>query len=403
MTHCLEVKQRWSQMRLIPTTIIGVLSLIHFHLVVWWFPSLYPLPNIVPNFVESFLLFVTCVTGALSALTQLLMTGSITKPLVGHAALMPKWHEDFSVVLFRLGTASLEATSVAGLGNEVGTVVQSPGDIARAPLQPDDSTVEIARTGVVAIVPGKHARPHQGFANEIKNVRVAARHSEAWLDALVNATWFRELGRFLLGMWKVLRGAARAVWAKLRNRGVSAPSPDSGEPQGEVLSRGAHAEREIDSEFYARFLRGDDLSEDEEDFAPDESAPGTPSSASDDDGDDGDDDTQSEADDGTSDALVLYANLSETASSPATASLLLAHMSNPSSSPLTRRRYSSFVSNARGQPSSAASQIVDWNAFVQERRDAKRDLAEDEGTLESRRQCVICIVEPRDIICWPCR
>ena len=52
MTHCLEVKQRWSQMRLIPTTIIGVLSLIHFHLVVWWFPSLYPLPNIVPNFVE---------------------------------------------------------------------------------------------------------------------------------------------------------------------------------------------------------------------------------------------------------------------------------------------------------------------------------------------------------------
>ena len=61
MTHCLEVKQKWGRKRLIPTTICGVLSLVHFHLVVWYFPSSYPLPNIVPNFVESFLLFVTLV------------------------------------------------------------------------------------------------------------------------------------------------------------------------------------------------------------------------------------------------------------------------------------------------------------------------------------------------------
>jgi hypothetical protein len=35
---------------------------------------------------------------------------------------MPRWEEDCSVVITRLGTASLEATSVAGLGNEVASV-----------------------------------------------------------------------------------------------------------------------------------------------------------------------------------------------------------------------------------------------------------------------------------------
>jgi len=155
---------------------------------------------------------------------------------------------------------------------------------------------------------------------------------------------------------------------------------------------------EIDVDVYQRFLRGDDLSEDDEDFEPNASPPGTPSSTSDDEAESEDDDPSNE---GASDALVLYADLSETASSSATAPLLLAHMTNPGSSPLTRRRYSHFMSGAGGQPSSG--QIVDWGAFVQERRDAKRGHVEDEGTLESRRHCVICTVEPRDIICWPCR
>ncbi|KIP08512.1 hypothetical protein PHLGIDRAFT_374874 [Phlebiopsis gigantea 11061_1 CR5-6] len=176
MIHCLEVKQRWGRKRLIPTTICGVLSLVHFHLVVWCFPSSYPLPNIVPNFVESFLLFVTLLTCGLNALTQLLTSGAITKPLVGHAAtLLPKWEEDFSVALFRLGTASLEATSVAGFGNESGYIAQPEGDVVRAPLLPDTSSVELTRAGVVALmntwgafVQERRAAKHGGAVDEAR-------------------------------------------------------------------------------------------------------------------------------------------------------------------------------------------------------------------------------------------
>lgn len=393
MTHCLEVKKSWGRKRLIPTTIVGVLSLVHFHLVVWCFPSSYPLPNIVPNFVESFLLFVTAVTCTLNALSQLLVNGAITRPLVGHTAtLLPKWDEDFSVVLFRLGTASLEATSVAGLGNEVGSVTELSGDIAKAPLQPDHSTVEINRAGVVAIMHGKNVRESRGFGNEIKNVKVSSRHSDAWVDALVNATWNKALGRFLLGIWRLLRFSVRALWARLRRRSklepvVQADTAPAAEEE-DVM--------DIDADVYQRFLRGDELSEDEEDWEPGASPLGTPS-ASDDEAEPSDDDPNNES---TEDALVLYADLSATASSSSTAPLLLAHMTNPSASPLTRRRYSRVLSSALGQPAAGPSQIVDWPAFVQERRDAKREQAPDE---EGRRYCVVCTVEPRDIICWPCR
>ena len=402
MIHCLEVKQKWGRKRLIPTTICGVLSLVHFHLVVWCFPSSYPLPNIVPNFVESFLIFVTLLTCGLNALTQLLTSGAITKPLVGHAAtLLPRWEEDFSVALFRLGTASMEATSVAGFGNESGYILQPPGDVTRAPLQPDTSSVEITRAGVVAVVHGKSARPHRGFANEVKHVKVSSQHPDTWADAIVNAAWGKGLVHFLLSVWRVASGAARFLWAALRRRAKRkrfdadvATEDDAGPSYAETPREDVDAEAEEDA--YARFLRGDDLSEgeDEVDFEPGGSPPGTPSATS-------DDEDEPDADgERTSDALVLYADLADAAGGSTAVPLLLAHMTDAAASPLTRRRYSRIAAlgGSGGQP-----QIGDWGAFVRERRDAKRGVVEDEVRAESRRVCVVCTVEPREIICWPCR
>ena len=70
------------------------------------------------------MLSIIMVTVALNGLTQLLSEGTISRPLFTHAALMPRPEEDFNVALFRIGTASMEATSVAGLGNEVGGVIE---------------------------------------------------------------------------------------------------------------------------------------------------------------------------------------------------------------------------------------------------------------------------------------
>lgn len=88
-------------------------------------------------------------------------------------------------------------------------------------------------------------------------------------------------------------------------------------------------------------------------------------------------------------------------------SLLLAHHLTTSASPLTRRRYSALVS----QPPTQA-----FSSAVEDRRLEVRRAAEDRGLadgweqrrreeLDEARQrfCVVCTVEERTIICWPCR
>ena len=120
------MKKSWARLRLIPTTFCSLLSLIHFHAVIWTAPTLYPLTNFFSCVVESMLVCLIAFSLLLNVITQLLLEGAITRPLFGHVdTLMPKMDEDFGVALVRLGTASLEATSAAGMGNEVGGVTSA--------------------------------------------------------------------------------------------------------------------------------------------------------------------------------------------------------------------------------------------------------------------------------------
>ena len=177
MIHFIGAKQSWSNQRLIPTTICSVLTLAHFHWVLLSSPSSYPLLNYVSCIFESLLVLVIIVAFSLNILTQLLLEGSITRLFIGHSAsLMPKWDEDFSIVLFRLGIASLDVTSVAGLGNEVsGIALRDHGETLKRQVQYGEA--EMNRFGVSSIT---HATEYQGsrrtrkdgFSNEIRRVRV---------------------------------------------------------------------------------------------------------------------------------------------------------------------------------------------------------------------------------------
>lgn len=396
MTHCLEVKQRWARQRLVPTTFCSILSLAHFHLVMWFYPASYPLPTMVPNIVESLLLLVTTTTCALNALTQLLLNGAITNPMFGHtASLMPKWDEDFSVVLFRLGTASLEATNVAGYGNEVGSIAR-PASVVSASQQTAHGMVELSPAGVVSVVyeQGAPGNAQRGFANEIKTVKASSRNSEAWADNLLNIVWHREMWRFMLQLWRFLSGWTRYSWRRLLGRKPTVP--DTGHVH-HAPEPAAQSEHISEPELYERFLRGEDLSEedDEDDefeppTEPGLSREGTPFSP--------DDESASDSDD-AAEAVQLYADLSQSAATSAAAPLLLAHMTDAGAAPLTRRRYSRLVHLSEAEVSAAD----DFDAFVQERREAKHGFVREDYTAESRQACVICTAEPREIVCWPCR
>ncbi|KAA1469242.1 hypothetical protein DENSPDRAFT_772776 [Dentipellis sp. KUC8613] len=419
MIHFLGVKQSWSNQRLVPTTICSLLTLLHFHSVLWFSPASYPLLNYMSCIFESLLIVVTLLAFALNALTQILLEGAVTRPFFGHAAtLMPKWDEDFSIVLLRLGTASLEATSVAGLGNEVSAVpVAEPAD-AKAGAYGE---VQMNRVGVTSVSHARDGRRRKdGFANEIRHVKVGGGHQDPWFDVV----WVRELGRFGVELRKFAKGAALGAWAYLRGRTVYRRRPgservqnadedeDASHPATEPLREGT-AEPQDDAEHarvYERFLAGEAVSDDEDDFRP--------PFADENENDDGDgEDDEDESPDADTDAAEmetagLYADLSATATSTATAPLLLAHMTDPSASPLTRRRYGRLVSGSAQtqdhapEPEDAGEGgggEADWGAFVRERQTAASAAAHDEGLAERRRNCVICTVEERQIICWPCR
>ncbi|VDB82846.1 unnamed protein product [Peniophora sp. CBMAI 1063] len=389
LLHAIGVNKRWASQRLIPTAFCSLLSLVHFHAVVWRDPSRYPLLNYMSCVFETLLLAVILITFSLNAFTQLATEGGVSRLLFGHAdALMPRPDEDFSVVLLRLGTASLEATSVAGLGNEVGSV---PLAAPQSDTSRHFGELEMNSAGVTSLTHAVDGKKRQdGFSNEIRNVKVGStKQDQTW------GIWpnHRELMRFGEAFLNAIRSVALMAWRLIRLRPVFAPRapqaecpPPPQDPRGPTSSRALTPSRdEVDTnhDLYRRFLSGETVSDDEEDFHP-RSTSAVPDS----------EDEESDTPDSPVEEDTEH--LAATALSDASASLLLAHMSSPNSA-LTRRRYSRVqAGEEQEQPTVDA-----WERFVEDKRRAAQ-LQQDTSS-ESRRLCVICTCEERQIICWPCR
>lgn len=415
--HCLEIKSHWSKYRFPLSAASGLFAILHFHYVVWFSSIPYPLTTYAARIVETIMLSIIAVTVALNALTQLFTEGALIRPLFGHSAIMPRLDEDFNHALFRLGTASLDATAVAGFGNEVGGVSSArPRDIALAHYSNKREHVrgelEIDRAGVSSLSPAYEQRgtrrvTKKGLANEITSVKVKAASTDLWMNTVLNVAWQRHLITFLASAWR----AVKRLWALglLKARGVRGRerSPSvvllDGPP-----SLHAHASS-VGPDPYERFLRGEAVSDDEDDFLPENEERAAQRDTSDtsdaEEGEEGEGEGTGEADEAAepSEQAQLYADLS---SDMTPAPLLLAHMTDASSSPLTRGRYGRLVSGTRPRERrpAAPDDSDEWDEWVMERRHAKRSTVREEDLAsENTYACVICTVEPRDIICWPCR
>jgi len=405
--HLIGIKQTWSSHRFLPSAFVSLLGLVHFHSVVWTSDSTYPLLNFVPCLFESSLLGVIFLALFLNVFTQIITEGHVSRVLFGHqAALLPKWDEDFSVALLRMGTASFEASSVLGLGNEVGGVAA----VMPLPLSKHGS-VELNRFGVTSLFPavdgfGKHRRFKKGFSNEIKTVRATSTEGDLWLDMV----WYRELVRFAVGVARCVKGLITFSWSVLRWRSRS-PNfrprrvADRGEAAESERNRDS-ATKESEEELYERFIRGEAMHDDDEDDEEFEycrskverGGSNSPTSSS------SDDEEEYEAEDLQQDANETVSLFSDLSSSPAgmtSASVLLAHMTDNSSSPMTRRRFQHLVS----VPSQSNDSLLnDWTDVAANRRSLSSGSGMHEDSIdEARTNCVICTVDPRQIICWPCR
>lgn len=264
--------------------------------------------------------------------------------------------------------------------------------------QTDVGTVALTRFGVSSVSRthegyGKNRRTKKGFANEIKNVKAASNDSDLWLDL----AWHREFVRFTVGVARFLKQAyilSRDFLRSPRMRSLSSPATENSASPDDYVQ-----ERVDGQDVYGRFIRGEQLSDDEYDeYEPSSRSRSNSiesvSSIS--------DDAENAVYDHQIEAVGLYADLSSTVTTPTSASHLLAHLVDHSPSPLTRRRFSQLVSGSSSNPLRRDAEDG-WTDVVHARRPSAV-VSRPDGTLdEARRNCVICTAEPRQIICWPCR
>ncbi|KZS89969.1 hypothetical protein SISNIDRAFT_525442 [Sistotremastrum niveocremeum HHB9708] len=414
--HILSIRKSWSRQILVPTMVCSVLALLHFHYVLFLSPATYPLLNYIPSLVETLLIMITVITVALNAMTQLLLEGAITRPLFGfhqtdqmnlfgvHSSALPRSDDDFSVAILRLGTASLEATAVAGLGNEVSPVPH--------PM------VRLDRMGVKRIH-NLSKRP-QGFDNEITDVKVAA----AVEDSLshLSLVRFTAAKKYLLTLYRVIKGIFGSLIRKIRRKErfiATIPTGSEVRDNGNEMRSGLitpprdHNTGNLDDDSgYQRFLRGQSVSDDEndDDYAPTEPIYSRATSLAPSELDEGamtprpfrSSEDQSDDEDDAKETVELFEELMTPVVPPSqggSTSILLAHLTSSSSSPLTRRRYNSLM---RWQQSPSPDDDDAWGTSIRERRPpsmARTSSFED----QLQRDCVICTVQPRNVICWPCR
>lgn len=378
--------------------------------------------NYLPCLLETMLLLITILTITLNAVTQLLLEGEITRPLFGHArTLAPKWDEDFAIALLRLGTASLEATNVAGLGNEVGSIAVGDSQLVDTQVKKvsagAESTVEMNSAGFVSISfphtkrGGIHA--NTGFTNEIKNVK--AKNAED--DWLIDYVWLRELTRFSLGLLAIIRGVYRfflwLIWYRWKGIPLRGRSVDVRLSNGLSVVQPAVADPRDESahdSVYRRFLRGEDVTDDEFEYVPSHEQ----AFVEDSDSEEIEPDAETDDSDGVNgmEATGLYLDLlsnTATSSSVSPGPVLIAHMTAEKAYPLTRRRYNELVPQSQiSQAHSMDRRRDDMEDFIYDRRGraiASNTELSSAGDLtqEGRMNCVICTSEPREIICWPCK
>lgn len=343
----------------------------------------------MPCLFESVLLSVTFLAIFLNAFTQIVTEGSLSRPLFGHrAALLPRLDEDFAIALLRMGTASLETSSVAGLGNEVGGISLMPSPLD----QTEVATVELSRLGVSSVSHtleghGKNRRTRKGFTNEIRNVKATANDGDLWLDL----AWYREFVKFSIGVARFLKRLYTFLRCFLRSPRIHSDTEDT--TSSDDFSQGERADGQ---DVYDRFIRGEQLSDDEYD----EYEPTSPSrSNSVESVSSMSDNAENTLYDDQVEAVGLYADLSSVVATSTSASHILAHLTDHSSSPLTRRRFSQLVSDS----SSCRDTKDGWSDVIHARRPAVVVSPPEDTIDETRRNCVICTVEPRQVICWPCR
>jgi len=356
----------------------------------------------------------------IKALTHLFTLGYFPSPVLinvlPHEGVVPSLEDDFGVALLKLGTACIEATQYSGLRNELVSVQQKSGP-----------WVDISASGSEV----KRVSTPGGFGTEINNIEVSElsdpnteqpywkelkAFGRACIFSLAGFGWSMLMaipgglkawekakavyhGRWWYGprSWRFWRRAAWAEPPVFQQRATLRRLEDVArrrnleiEWHSQMASQGVSTTVQLRQPTpapiqYSQILRGEVVVEDDEvDWQEDN------------------DDSSSETTGASNTELEeeSYRDLREsTAPLDDVQPVLLAHLASEASTPLTRRRYAAILADV----DAVSKPQQELQGIVQARRSAVQVKDRDEWDDDRRRCCVVCTIEPRDTILWPCR
>lgn len=257
------------------------------------------------------------------------------------------------------------------------------------------------------------SRLRRGFSNDVRIIDLghaasSGPFSRPWKRSIV-AFW-----QFLVVLWGVIHGLVRFLLDKARRRGSKREQKRwkvTSEEEDESELTNEDGTVEGDAEVYQRFLRGEDISDDDED-AMAESSNLSDEEMSDE--TDEEEPVQREAEmvDLLTDLLrspeiqdrrtTLGHEDDYLGSDGEVALAHLLHGSAATSRPLTRRVWNTLTrdrveSNVDGTSPGdhRAEELVSKRYF--------KNVEQRDGEKGVQHICVICMLESREIICWPCR
>ncbi|KAK4687990.1 hypothetical protein P7C73_g2137, partial [Tremellales sp. Uapishka_1] len=332
----------------------------------------------------------------LKAILHIFTLGYLPSPvfvnLLPHGGASPSSEDDFGVALLKLGTSCIEATQFSGLRNELAGVQHKAGPWVEISTS-GSSVVNSSSSGFHHLITRIDATELQDLNAESAYWNHYKAFWRACSTALLDIGWSVVLtipgGYSLWNKGKtVYRGRwwyGPREWRVWERQAWSVP-PASMEaiiPSSTEVPLGSSARQDPHASFtYDQVIRGEvTIDDDEEDWH-----------------DDGEDDSSGSGS-GSEDEgqeISLYRGLVSPTETVDLQPVLLAHLTSHSSSPLTRRRFAAIMSPKR-----------EINRSLQEVVDQRRTVApfaqRDEWEAERRRCCIVCTVEERDTILWPCR
>ena len=388
------------------------------------------------------------------------------------------YEEDFGILLLRVGAASLEATGLRGWNNEVAPISLPAKSINRncpkGNIQKGDNfpsrtygVVKMGRIGVAEVQYGSRTtsvveylsnpsnpyedpslrrrrrakssetqqRQQRGLFNEVRTVDLGVANTSGPSSGMTG--WWRRIKQtwtFFVVLFDVLKGLLFFLWHKARSTGRNRQSDGAEKASSSTLNQtsaegkedcqsvkdddeGADDTRE--KEVYSRFLRGEEISDDEhdDDFPSSFEDQDSHRSVEDDDeeeaeeAEEGEENGQGEAVRLFSDFLLNGHGAPMTSGGGGGGEMVLARLLRgpaTSSGPLTRQGWRELVE--RGGVGGASDyrprdelDLDNDDIRNQSFSNGRETTHADSQPVFNTTPCVICSNGQRDIICWPCR